>query len=568
MTLTDEAALPFGVPLPPVPPRTTWNLSRAQDLNLPRTFEAGIPMRDGVELAADVHLPAAAGLPAPAIVTGTPYGKSSIDDLRPYRDAGYVAIEYDVRGRGKSEGQWNPLANDGPDGYDVVEWAAAQDWCNGEVGVSGLSYGGWVVWATIANKPPHLRAAVSTSAEGRHLEEFPYTHGCLWLYLAFWFCWVRRRINVLDHDLTELVKVLPVRSIGDIINVGGLGWQEWMDHDTLDDYWMQRRWDGHYDFDVPCLHVTGWHDREDIHGAFHHYEQMMATSPAKADQWLLVGPWSHFSSRHPEDQYAGVQYPGAALDMTAIHVRFFDRFLRGEHNGVDEEPHVRVYDPGLRHWTTRAAWKQGTVEHSLFLAPGHTLTTEPGPETVDEYVYDPTRPPGVWFDVQQIPWEPTLDLRGLQSRDGVLTWTGEVLSENLTLHGWGEVELWGATTCEDTDWHVKLADFDQDGQPLCVAWGCLRASYAPDPRAPTPVTPGAINRYVIELTPAFHTFQAGHRIQLVLASAEYPWFARNLNQPGRIADQVNPRVATNVVYGGSRWPSRVRLPVESSGATA
>ena len=184
MDQTSHSGLPFGVPLPARPPREAIDALLREDPAAARSIEVGIPMRDGVELAADVHLPPGVQLPAPAIVIGTPYDKSGpFDATRLYRDAGYAHVIYDSRGRGKSEGEWRALTLvDGQDGHDVVEWVAEQEWCKGDVGVTGLSYSGWVVWATMAERPPHLRAAVSTSAAGRWQQELPYTYGCYWLY--------------------------------------------------------------------------------------------------------------------------------------------------------------------------------------------------------------------------------------------------------------------------------------------------------------------------------------------------------------------------------------------------
>ncbi|MFN8215289.1 MAG: CocE/NonD family hydrolase [Solirubrobacterales bacterium] len=559
----EPAAAPFGVPIPAESPRAAWDAAMHPDLEAARTIEVGIPMRDGIELAADVHLPAADRLPAPAIVIGTPYDKSSpVDDRSVYRDHGYVVVSYDVRGRGKSEGIWHPFAGDGPDGHDVVEWVARQDWCTGSVGAEGLSYSGWVVWATIKEKPPHLTAAVAASPAGRWQQELPYTYGCYWLYFAFWFAFVRRRIIESERDLRPLLELLPVDRIGEELAVAGPGWREFMEHDSLDELWRSRRWDGEYDFDVPVLTVTGWHDREDIWGAFHHYENMIATAPAADRQWLLVGPWSHVSTRLPSDEYTGVRAPGAGIDMTALHVRYFDHFLKGEDNGVDAEPRVQMYDPGLGEWKVREAWEGGTGKREIFLAPGGALAAEPGADGSDPYVYDPMKPNGVPFDVNALPWEPPLDLAELEAQDGVIGWSSEPLAEPLTVHGWGEVELWAESDREDTEFHVKLADVDPDGRALFVAWGCLRASHAEDEAHPAAIVPGEVRRYSIELTPSFHTFRPGHRLRLLLAGSEYPWFARNLNRFEPIAVQSEPLVATNAVHRGTAHPSCRRLPVE------
>jgi putative CocE/NonD family hydrolase len=554
---------PFGVPLPERAPRAAHDADIAEDLTAARQIEVEISMRDGTVLAADVYLPPADQLPAPAVVSGTPYDKSLVgEDVRVFRDRGYVGVSYDTRGRGKSEGLFHPYEFDAVDGHDVVEWVATQDWCTGNVGVGGTSYSGWVVLATMSEHPPHLKAAIPTSAAGRWQEELPYTYGCMWLYFGFWFAFVRRRITNTKLDLTELLNTLPVDAIGDKLQPAGPGWREMMEHDTLDELWRSRRWDGEYDFDVPTLHVTGWHDREDIWGTFHHYENMIATSPAKDLQWLLVGPWSHVSSRYPSEEYTGIASPGGGIDMDAIHTRFFDRFLKEEDNGFDAEPRIQMYDPGACAWKTRPRWEGGTVKRDVHLAAGEALAESAGADGSDSYVYDPMKPNGIPFDVNAFPWEMPLDLAGLEAQDGVIGWTGEPLAEDLTVHGWGEVELHAESDREDTEWHVKLADVDPEGRALFVAWGCLRASYGEDASRPAAIIPGEVRKYSIELTPSFHTFKAGHRLRLLLAGSEFPWFARNMNRFEPIARQAEPLIATTAVHHGRTYPSRLRLPVE------
>lgn len=562
-----RAPPPFGIELTGRRRRDDLDAILREDPARPRRFEAGIPARDGVELAATVHLPPKAELPVPAIVRGTPYGKDwgPGDDEAERVAAGYAVVVFDCRGRGQSEGVWHPFTmTDGHDGADAVEWAAAQEWCTGAVGVEGLSYDGWVAMATVSQQPPHLKAAVPFSPCGRWQEEIPYLHGCLQTYLVWWWTLVRRRIMD-EHtpiDIPALLHTLPVAAMGEIVDARGPGWREMMERETLDEVWRARRWDGAYDFDVPCLHITGWYDREDVQGALHHYEGMIAGSPARDRQWLLIGPWSHTATYWTTDVYAGVEAPGSAVDTIAVMLRFFDHFLKGQDNGVEREPRVQLYDPGDEAWKVRERWQDGTVRREVFLAAEGRLADAPGPAGETSYRYDPLAPNGQRFDVVEMPWEPPLDLAELEAQEGVVSWTGEALDQDLTVHGWGALDLWATSDCEDTDWHVKLADVGPEGQALCVAWGCLRASHGADPSSPQPLVPGRPQRFSVELTPAFHTFKAGHRLRVVLASSEFPWFARNLNGFGPIAQQAEPKTALNTVLHGAEHPSRLRLAVE------
>jgi putative CocE/NonD family hydrolase len=564
MAVHEESSELFGAPPSGVPLRAAFDAAAAVEEDAPHVLEAGIPMRDGVHLAADVYLPAGAQRPAPAVVFGTPYDKSNraLNALEGeiYQRNGYVAVVYDVRGRGKSEGEFRAFVHDAEDGHDVVEWVAAQPWCTGAIGVSGLSYGGWITWATASQRPPHLKAIVSTSAAGRWMQEIPYTYGCFQLYFANWVAAVERRLlGNATFDVHAALRTLPVDDIERLIEPAGRTWRDMLDHDTLDELWQGLRWDDRYDeLDVPVLHVTGWHDREDLQGAFHHYEHMIAASPAADRQWLLVGPWSHTSCRWPSNEYGGETYDRqASVDMHTVHLRFFDRFLRGEDNGVDAEPRLRLFNTGADRWEAPARWRAGTAELALYPAAGGELLDAPPAGGQRDYRYDPEDPPTYDFDVEAI-WEPPLDLDPLVRRDDVLSFTGAPLEQPLTIYGWSFLELLASTDGDDTDWFANLADVTPDGRSLRVAGGCLRASYRDSLQTPTPVPAGEPVRYRVELTPVLHTFKPGHRLRLTVTSAEFPWFARSMNRFGPIRDQAEPRVARNVVHLG---PDATRLLV-------
>lgn len=540
-------------------------------------FETGIPMRDGVELAADVYLPAADSLPVPAVVTMTPYDKSRADtrlEAAKYQARGYAFVAVDVRGRGKSEGEWRAFVHDGPDGHDIVEWVAAQPWGNGRVGTTGLSYSGWTQWATAAERPPHLVCMISTSAAGRWQQEIPYTSGCFQLYFGWWVYLVRRRI--LDRyasrqvDWDEVLRRLPLDAIGDFIDPTGQTWRDMMDHDTLDAFWRALRYDGRYhELDVPCLHVTGWYDLEDLTGAFHHYEGMMAASPAREQQRLIVGPWSHGNSRHSHSAYGGVEFgPEAALELDAIHLAWCDYWLKGEANQVMGSPPALLFETGANAWRDAAEWPLADGPWSLYLDwDGHEgrLNTEPatmpGPDR--SYRYDPLDPCPTRIDVLRYATEDVpLVMNEVEARPDVLSYTSAPLAAAVTVSGWPVLELWASSDRDDTEWHVKLTDVDAEGRSIKVCQGCLRASYRDSLEEPTPLAPGTPTRFQVELWPVQHQFLPGHRIRVTITSSDFPWFARSLNQSGPLKDQREPLVATNTLHHGGEYRSRVLLPVE------
>ncbi len=540
-------------------------------------FEVGISMRDGVELAADVYMPVKSALPAPAIVQSTPYDKSNsslfASEARFFQNQGYVFVIHDVRGRGKSEGEWRAFVNDGRDGHDVIEWVAAQPWCSGNIGTTGISYMGWTQWAAAAEHPPHLKCMVSTSAAGRWQQEIPYTSGVFQLYFGWWVYLVRRRLTEFHGisliDWEEVLQRLPLEAIGNFIGPIGQTWRDMMDHNTLDEFWMALRFDNRYaQMDVPCLHVTGWFDLEDLLGAFHHYESMVKNSPARDKQQLLVGPWSHINSRFPHSSYAGIEFGAeAAVEMDQVHLRWFDYWLKGVDNGVLNDPPVRLFETGTNVWRDRDRWPLGKRQESLYLrfdGREGRLTVEPAPteDPIRSYRYDPIDPAPTQIDVRKYPIEDIpLDQGPVEGRPDIVVYTSAELAEEFVVSGWPYLELYAASDCDDTDWHIKLTDVSPDGRSLKVTQGCLRASYRDSLRHPSPLVPGKVHRFNVEIWPVHHAFLLGHRIRVTVTSSDFPWFARSLNRFGPIATLDNPRVAINSLYHAAAYPSRIRLPI-------
>jgi len=322
--------------------------------------------------------------------------------------------------------------------------------------------------------------------------------------------------------------------------------------------------------DVPCLHVTGWYDLEDLLGAFHHYEGMMAASPAREQQRLIVGPWSHFNSRNPHSSYAEVECgPEAALEMDDIHLAWFDHWLKGKPSGAMQTAPARLFETGTNRWREEDRWPLATGERSLYLGwDGETgsLGEKAAANGSDRsYRYDPLDPVSTRMDVKRYPIEDVpIEMSEIEAREDVVIYTGEPLGETLIISGWPHLELWANSDRDDTEWHVKLTDVDERGRSIKVCQGCLRASYRDSLEHPAPLTPEKPTRFPIELWPVHHAFLPGHRIRVSVTSSDFPWFARSMNQFGPMKDQADPRVARNTLHHGGDYPSRIILPVEES----
>jgi putative CocE/NonD family hydrolase len=542
-----------------------------------RPYEVAVRVRDGTRLAADCYLPENnRERPVPCLVRGTPYDKGapgSEVDARFFVDHGYGYVVYDTRGRGKSEGEWRAHVEDGPDGHDVIEWVASQPWSSGKVGTTGVSYSGWNQWATAREHPPHMVCMASFAAAGRWMQEVPYTNGVFQLYYLYWLMGTSGRIQPewSTVDPGELLYDLPIHRAAMELGIVDQSWRDFLDHDTLDSFWKQLRLDSDYQsIGLPCLHVAGWHDREDLLGAFHHYESMIINSPCAMDQWLVVGPWPHSGVRHPQAEYGGVDFgTDAALDMDALLLKYCDYWLKGEPNGWNELPRVRIFETGTNQWLFKDRWPSKTQSSGWYLGTSEDsgrLSKEPpaNQELVRTFSYDPLDPvcvPGPLNFGAVL--QPSLDEGYLRERQDVVLYASDPLEGSIRVRGRPRLNLFAASDCEDTDWHVKLHDIWPDGRLIRVSGGCLRAACRESLEVMSPLHPTAVYRFDIELSPVSHTFLEGHHIGLSITSSDFPWFARNLNSMGKILLQDHPRVAANSIHSSREYPSCLSLPTVS-----
>ena len=553
---------PFG-PRPAAAPRIALD-TRAAELaaERERSFETGIPMRDGVELAADVLLPDV--LPAPAVISGTPYDKDGVRFAYEHlRDAGYVVVVYDVRGRGKSEGDWRAMVHEGDDGHDAVQWCAGRDWCDGRVAMSGGSYSGYVVWATAATRPPALRCVVASAAGGRWMQEIPYRYGCFQLYFAWWAALVRRRlVEFPDPVALEAAMRLPLWEVGPALGLTGPTWRDMVEHDVMDDFWRTLRVEDRLaGAAIPALHIAGFNDFENLNGALHFFESTTRDAESARRQWLVVGPWNHAQTRVPGAECGGVHFgPDAVVDMEGLHRRFYDRWLLGTNNGAEQDPLVRMFDTGVHRWREDAVWPGRHATRRLYLAGDGTLTEAPPAAGATAYRYDPSDPVTTPQAPDGVVIDPPLDQPRNEERPDVLCFTGEPLERSITVRGRPMLELEATTDATDTEWHVRLTDVHPDGRSIRVAAGCLRAVHRTALERREPIEPGMPTSYTIELTPALHTFRPGHRVRLTITSSDFPWYAAARNDAGSIWEPGPSHIATNVIHHGGQRPSRLELP--------
>jgi uncharacterized protein len=527
-----------------------------------------VPMRDGVELALDLLRPDVPE-PLPVVLYRTPYDKVKTRTKSPSRlpqllaERGYVVAFNDCRGRFNSDGVFRPYFHEADDGYDTVEWIAAQDWCDGNVGMLGGSYVGETQWYAASRRPPHLKAIVPSAAgPGTLWDNEPICGGCLRLPMAeFMVVMGQRSPHVLDHDLwtqdQHYFSALPLSAVPERAGTHSAWWDEWMAHPSYDAFWKAGAYDNFADMDVATLNISGWWDSNSP-GAPANFAAMRAT-PNAEKQKLVIGPWPHRGNRTTE--LNGVDFgPHAIIDLDGYVIRFFDRWLRGMRNGIDDEKPVHVYVVGANEWWAADSWPLPcTEETALYLRSHGRLRAEPpGAEPYDGYRYDPTKPVGALWNINDGP----VDDRAPTDRADCLRYTSDVLTEPLDVVGVPHLRLHASSSARDTDWHVRLVDVHPDGAARFLCHGALRARFRESYERPRLLEPGRPTSFDVKLDPCGVRFQPGHRIRVEISSSWFPFYDRNTNSGAdNFFTDDTLVVADQRVYHRPRLASRLILPV-------
>jgi len=559
-----------------------------------------VAMRDGVKLATDLYQPARRGQPVsgrfPVLLVRSPYDKAGERRDGEYlARRGYVLLAQDCRGRFASQGNFYAFVNEGKDGYDAIEWAAAQPWSNGQVGTFGGSYLGWDQYHAAMYKPPHLAAMFAIVGGANFYQEYGYPGGTLNLGWPMWLLGTARTSQQAAGNPEAVTKMAEIaknparwlredpRQRGEIFR-GFPAHQQMYDdlygHPAFDSYWKQRGWytAGYYREmkDVPALFLTGWYD---YFGAGSMQNFSALSRIGKTPKKLIVGPWPHgVGGRECGDAWFG---DSAGLDVLAYIADWFDHWLKGKPLSVMGPEPVRMFRMGggdgsrtasgkINHggeWRTAAAWPPPAAKAvRYFIHAGGVLSTEPpsgaGPPSF--YDYDPQNPvptiggrygmgavtPGCAQD--QVCTPKILgcnDTKPLNSRPDVLSFSTPPLAAPVEVTGNIRAKYWVSSDAPDTDFTAKLVDVYPNGYALILADGQIRAKYRKSFEKPEPMRPGAAYEVTIELGPTSNLFAAGHRIRLDISSSNFP----------RV--EPHPQKARNSVHHDARRPSHVELPV-------
>lgn len=564
-----------------------------------------IPMRDGIGLRADVYRPASGRWPA--LVQRTPYGRSPFPDpsvaLSPVlaAESGYSVVVADVRGRGSSEGEFRPFVEQ-EDGYDTVEWAARQHWCDGSVGLFGSSYMGATAIQGALAAPPRLSAFVATQASSRYDEGRSYWGGALELAallgsslgaMASGALENRRRQGLATSGMRAAIKDLLERQNErpvpfPLMSVFGredsplrtlTPWFfDWLEHPPGDPYWEELSLrPAYHHLGAPGLHITSWYDQFHV-GALENFVGLRAsaaTETARRSQQLIVGPWHHYALRGHSVGAARVGDVSfgsrAALNLDGIQLQWFNKWMKGDSAAGSRAP-VRLFVMGTNVWRDEDAWPLArSEERSLFLTgsgrAAQSLTSgaladeTPFGTGTDRFDYDPRDPVptmgGAHLAMSIVAPAGQVDQGRIEARRDVVSYTGEALEEPIEVTGWVRAEIWFSSSARSTDLTARLVDVHPDGAAYSICDGIRRIT------STNGHEPGAAPAVVVEMGATAQVFLPGHRIRLDLSSSNYPRFDPNPNTGESSLECRNPQVAHQVVHFGRECPSRLILPIVS-----
>lgn len=490
-----------------------------------------VPMRDGVELAIDVVRPGG-GHRGPAILNFNPYhkdgrgGRTSVESVhRHFAARGYAAVTADLRGLGNSGGVSPGLfaPGEGQDGHDLVEWIAAQDWCDGNVGMWGVSYPGITALSTAVTRPPHLKAIVpihATSDLHRGVVSLGGTGSGFWMRAD----WGPRMVayNLMPPQLQDSGGRWATTWAAHL--AGNPPWlAAFVHHPGFDAFWQARVADVSK-IECPSFNICGWRD---LYTDCTPRDFAAIAAPKK----LLMGPWKH------EFPDTGKEAPAAGLaDME----RWFDRWLMGTPNGIEDEAPVSLYIQGQEgFWRAEQHWPPSRLApRTLALASDFTLAEDGGAGT-SAHVYDPT------IGMQSLAWDPwttSIDptLPHDQSGDDArsLCFTTAALRTPMELIGGPEAVLEVAASALPLNIVVKLSAVAPNGRSVLITSGW--ADLAAHGKA------GARMRVTVPLRAAAYRLRPGERLRVAVSCADFP----------RVWPTAVPAVLT--LFHGA---SRITLPI-------
>lgn len=506
-----------------------------------------VPMRDGVRLATDVHLPVYSPKPLGTILLRTPYNKDDLYDLgRILALIGWPTVIQDIRGMHASEGIYEGFRKCQTDGPDTLAWIASRDWSNGKVATVGPSALGITQYFTAGANPPELVCqGVMVASPNLHKHSV--------------FQGGEFRKSLVEKWLDGVDALYLLEEIFANENCTGDVWV----NVTLDDNWE--------DINVPAIHMGGWYDifLQGITDGYYGYQHLGGPG-AKGKSKLVIGPWTH--EGFITYQQGELTYPENSMQVVELLQMYLDminKYIMNENNGFDDRPSVWYYvmgdvdviDAPGNEWRYTDDWPIPTDSVPWHFHENGVLSKNIASDYEPlTYTYDPTNPiPTIGGQNLEIPGGP-YDQTSIESRDDVLVFTSDVLTEPYEATGPIKARLYVSSDCPDTDFTVKLTDVYPDGRSMLITDGILRMRNRNGVDHWEFMQPGEIYEVEVDLLSTSYIWNTGHRIRVAVSSSNYPRFLANPNTKDSINNNDTYNIAHNTLYLDSEYRSCIIFP--------
>lgn len=507
-----------------------------------------VKMRDGVKVAVDVYRPKALGR-YPALLSMSPYYKE-LQQKHPYFSKnieagatdllvpeGYVHVIAQSRGTCMSQGQYNFLdIKEQQDGYDLVEWIAEQSWSDGNVATYGESYFSMIQYPIAALKPPHLKCCVIYEGLTDIYRDFVYQGGLFRDGFMSWWGTVLLD-GILWPGLGQVEGKLPPVNL----------MYDWLSQPNDGPYYWERSGVTKIDkIDVPMLHLSA------PYGPNHSRGQLLAYQELKVPKKLVILPVTFWTN---------VLFMKSKALNEQIR-RWLDYWLKGIDTGIMEEPEVVICDSATQEWRYEREYPLERTKWTKFYLRSNPAgpSTDPPYGLISEEAPSGNEAP----DTYMTPESGAL----VRSGNPVVAFASAAMSHDMRVYGPAGVTLYGSSTSVDTAWFVRIGDVGPDGQIRLLNHGQLKASHREvdeakskpgqpfhPHRAPALLETKKVYEFQIPMYPMFHTFKAGHKIWIQIAS-DNPMVTIHT-----IYNQILDTSVENAIYHDSEHPSHLLLPV-------
>jgi hypothetical protein len=570
-----------------------------------------IPMRDGTELEAWISKPSHLKDKAPTVLSLTQYdldGGRHADSVVNFTQRGYAFVRAYVRGRGRSGGTKsdNLGLQVGRDGYDLVEWIAAQPWSDGRVVMYGGSFVGMTQWRTAAQHPPHL-AAIAPYVAIYPGWDVPNTNGIPQAWSAVMMGYVSgRTLNsnfIANHTYWGgklLEQYAAYRPFGELDAALGIAADDWWMVDergqklSFLDMWLDHVGDEKFNLAaeatpqelaqirMPILTATGYFD-DDQPGALRYYRRHLANAPAAAvaQHYLLIGPWDHSGTQSPTRQIDGLAIPQAAvIDMEKLHAEWYDAAL-----GRGPEPallHDRVsyFMMGAGEWRYAHTLEAASSGEKLtfYLADltgtprdifhsGRLTDHPPLAEPPAVVVSDPRELPELEVARFAEAEDATSQFRGFQKR--TINFHSEPLPRDTEIAGHMRLVLACAADVPDFDLWAQVLMVQPDGSAVRLGEDIRRARFRNSPFKQQLLKPAELVEIPFNFNWTAWHIPKGARLRLSIAPLNSPNYQKNYNTGGRVGHETlqDARIANIKIYHDARHASRLEMPLAANPPT-